>query len=138
MLDCSPFSGIRKKSNRFIYSKTPKASPLECWFFFFPWFFVFSCLQHVLTFLSVLSLQRHNVVSISATSTSKIKYIAEEYLFFPPNFPLLTFFHLKILWLTASDTSLHITAFKNKLSKFALIVWTLHVMTSSGQTLNNC
>ena len=79
ILDCSPFSSIRKKSSRFIYNRTPKASQLEC---FFPPDYFFSCLWHVLTFLSVLSLQRHNVVSISATSTSKIKYIAEEYLFF--------------------------------------------------------
>ena len=91
VLDCSPFSGIRKKSNRFIYSKTPKASQLEC---FFPPDYFFSCLWHVLTFLSVLSLQRHNVVSISATSTSKIKYIAEEYLFFP-KFSITDFFPFK-------------------------------------------
>ena len=79
MLDCSPFSGIMKKSNRFIYNKTPKASQLEC---FCPLIFFQLPLAHINLSICAL-IARHNVVSISATSTSKMKYIAEEYLFFP-------------------------------------------------------
>lgn len=61
------------------------------------------------------------MISISATSTPKVKYFAEEYLLFP-NFPLLILFHLKILGLTASNPTLYVIAFKNKFSKPVLIM----------------
>lgn len=117
--DCgSFFFGIRKKSNIFfIYNNTPKASRLE---YFFPkWFFTSTL--HLSTFLSVFSLQRHDVVTISATSTPKVKNFVEEYLLFP-NFPLLTLFCLQIFWLSASDTTLYIIALKNTFYKPTLII----------------